>query len=239
MIASTGERRRCTSTRISTRGPTASRTAPTLAAANSRSAWSTNDRHGPGNGSNLRGVVAQSHRVQRAVCAFLGRIPMGPAAVDAQRRPDRASEQVVDRLVEGFAGDVPHGDLQPADRAVDVHGAALEKHVLVGPVTEVADLHRVAADEVALHLLDVRRDRRIAVPLRVRLAPTDDSVVGGDLYEHPVLGHRRVHYERFDVLDFHFSFPVFWRRRCSGRINRPGICYGRVAASGLLIGVIA
>ena len=110
-------------------------------------------------------------------------------------------------MVKGLAGDVPHGDLQPAHGAVDIHGAALEKHVLVGPVAEVADLHRIPADEVTLHLLDMRRDRRVAVELRIRLTPTDDAVVGGDLHEYPVLGYWRVHYEGLDVLDFHFFFP--------------------------------
>ena len=95
---------------------------------------------------------------------------------------------------------------------------------------EVADLHRIAADQVTFHFFDVRRDRRVTVELRVRLAPADDSVVGGYLDEHPVLGLRGMHNEGFDVLDFHFAAPLVCEVMMARPLSRAVSCWEHVTA---------
>ncbi len=66
--ATAGARRRCASTSTSKSGPTASRTARTLATAWSSAAASIQERHGPGNGSNLSALKprALTSRAARA-----------------------------------------------------------------------------------------------------------------------------------------------------------------------------
>ena len=96
-----------------------------------------------------------------------------------------AAEQLVDRLAQRLADDVPERHLDRADRAVEDRPAARElvaEHVAPQPL----DLERRAADHMALGEL---RDRRLdgrGLPFAGALADAGDAVVGVDLREHPV-----------------------------------------------------
>jgi len=98
-----------------------------------------------------------------------------------------AAEQDVDRGAVALARDVPEGLLEPAHRAPEVHRPALGREVVVGPVHEVGDLRGVAADEIAAEGLHQGDDARVAVGLRVALAPAVRAAVGLDLHEAQVL----------------------------------------------------
>jgi len=113
------------------------------------------------------------------------------------------SRQVDDGLAGALAGQVPQRLLDAADRAPELHRAALGREVVIGPVGEVADVAGVAAGQVAAELAHVGDDRLIAVGLGVAFAPAVQAVGGLDLDEEPVLAVPRIHDERRDAGDLH------------------------------------
>ena len=90
------------------------------------------------------------------------------------RARHRTAEQVVDRLLRGLADDVPQRLLDAGDGAVEFERAAPLRVVVERDLQEMPDLERIAADEIAAELFDLRGDGAIAVVLAVGLAPADD-----------------------------------------------------------------
>jgi hypothetical protein len=88
------------------------------------------------------------------------------------------------------------GLLEPAHRAPEVHRPALGREVVVGPVHEVGDLGGVAPDEIAAERRHQGDDARVAVGLRVALAPAVRAAVGLDLHEAQVLAPAEIGEER-------------------------------------------
>ncbi len=127
----------------------------------------------------------------------LGRLFEHRRAGAVQRdRMRRRSEELVDRCVEGFAGDVPEGDLDRSDRlARDTLPAEVSVEGDRELGESVADRQRIATDEVArAHVVDDRpEDRGVGVaPVRGCLAPPDRAVVGLDPHEREAPLHRWV-----------------------------------------------
>src|SRR5439155_2581496 len=114
---------------------------------------------------------------------------------------------------QALAGEIPQRLLEPADRAPEIHRAALGCEVVVGPVREVADLAGVAADEIATELPHVRDDRLVAVGLGVALAPAVETVRGLDLDEEPVLPRAGIDDERRDGRHLHEPTSLSWAQR--------------------------
>src|SRR5207249_1558206 len=103
---------------------------------------------------------------------------MRPAVgVDPDLLADRPAKQVIDRLAERLADDVPQGLLEAALGRVEVHRAALAEEIVVDAEGEVLDLEWVAPDQVALQLVDGRLDGLVAVDLGVTLAPAMNALV--------------------------------------------------------------
>ena len=135
------------------------------------------------------------HRGLRAAVPAVG--------VDAHALATRAAQQRVHRHAVALARDVPERLLEPAHRAPEVHRAALGREVVVGPVHEVGDVARVAPHEVAADRLHERHDARVAVGLRVALAPAVRAAVGLDLDEAEVLAAAEIGQERGDAAHAH------------------------------------
>src|SRR5262245_16108189 len=157
----------------------------------------------------LERVEAASHRLLRLRCVGLGRLRarIPAVGVDADTLATRPAQQAHHRHAEPFAGEIPQRLLEPAHRAPEVHGAALAREVVVGPVREMADLSGIAAHQIPRELPHVRDDRLVAVGLRVALAPAGEPVGGLDLHEEPVLPIARMNDERRDARDLHARPP--------------------------------
>ncbi len=123
--------------------------------------------------------------------------------VDADSLAARPAEELHHGHAQALAGQVPQGLLDAADGAPEVHGSALGREIVVGPVSEVADVAGVAADEVPAELPHVRGDRLVAIGLGVGLAPAVQAIGGLDFDEEPVFPVSRVDDERGDRRDFH------------------------------------
>ena len=96
-----------------------------------------------------------------------------------------AAQQLVHRAIQRLADDVPHGDLERADRAVQDRPAARELVAEHG-LPQALDRERRVADDVALGQLVDRRLDRLRLPLAGALADAGDAVVGEHPGEHPV-----------------------------------------------------
>jgi hypothetical protein len=69
----------------------------------------------------------------------------------------------------------------------------------------MAYVHRIAVDEVPLHLLDMRRYRRVAVGLRIRFSPAGDAFVRLDLHVYEILADARMECESGYFRDLHWD----------------------------------
>ena len=128
-----------------------------------------------------------------------------------QRLPGIAEDVVVDpslvarlaahKLVRGhaevLAHDIPHGDIECADRAYDRRAAEMAEAVHVLPV--VLDSQWVLPNEVAAELLDGCFGG-LQISPRPRFANPDDTFVGVDLGEQIAIDG-----DGFDLRDFHCS----------------------------------
>src|SRR5207245_7308658 len=123
--------------------------------------------------------------------------------VDADPLATRPAEQAHHGHAQALTGQVPERLLEPADRAPEIHGAALPREVVVCPVREVADLTGVAPDEIARELSYVGDDGLIAIGLGIALAPAVETVGRLDLHEEPVLPVPRIDDERRDGRHLH------------------------------------
>lgn len=96
-----------------------------------------------------------------------------------------ASEQLIDRLVERLAFDVPQGEVHRADGSHrDRPPAPVDATVEVLP--GVLDPVRVQADQQRRDVISqIRRHRQFASVDR-SIAPPDDPIIGGDLEGHVV-----------------------------------------------------
>src|SRR5712691_940551 len=100
--------------------------------------------------------------------------------VDADARAAGTAEEVVDRLLGDLAGDVPQRLLDARGGAIELERASPLRIIVERDLQDVADVERVAADEVAAELVDLRGDGAVAVVLAIGLAPTDDA---GDFHD--------------------------------------------------------
>src|SRR5262249_36325382 len=96
-------------------------------------------------------------------------------AVDPEAPTTGTAEQVVNGRAEVLAGEVPEGDLQPAERAVEVHAPALNRDIAVHHLGEMLDLQRIAAEQVRAELLGESLQGWLAPGHGVDLTPAVDS----------------------------------------------------------------
>ena len=121
--------------------------------------------------------------------------------VHAQPIAHGAAEELMDRLAEVLAGDVPERLVDSREcrhhhRTTAVEGAAIEE------LPVVLDPERVTADEHVGHLVD-RGHSAASLAFERGLAPSHQAGVGGDLDQtHP--GERR---ELLDLVDLHPGPP--------------------------------
>ena len=123
--------------------------------------------------------------------------------IDADARTAGTAEEVVDRLLGDLADDVPQRLLDAGRGAVELQRAAPLRIVIESDLQDVADVERIAADEVAAELIDLRGDGAIAVVLAIGLAPADDAGVGLDPHEHEILPPTGMDRKTSDASDFH------------------------------------
>ena len=160
----------------------------------------------PGNGVELEGGEACFDDLGCALGERFGRgIATGPAVgIDANLVAARAADELMHGRAVCLARDVPHGVFEAADGAVVVHSAAPAGEVVERHLHEMLDVGGVAADKVALELIDVRRNLHVAVRLGVALAPAVDALVGLYLHEAKVLGSAGVYQEGLDISNLHW-----------------------------------
>jgi len=77
-----------------------------------------------------------------------------------------------------LALDVPERLLESAHRAVKVHRTPPRGEIVEGRLRELLDATRIAVDQVALELIDVRGDLKVAIRLCIALAPAVDGAEG-------------------------------------------------------------
>ncbi len=151
---------------------------------------------------------------------------------------DPPTEELIDRLVDRFADDVPARHLDAAEDADqrDVGPAGVSLPVDVAP--EPLDVERIGADHVACaDVLDHSRDDMRPEGCRVDLADPLDPVVGDELEEDEVaaaeVGRRVGDDERLEPGDLHVAAQSFrssehdhvaYRRAVAGRGERVLIC---------------
>src|SRR5262249_13391684 len=141
-------------------------------------------------------------RFRRVGLRRLGaRVPA--VGVDADALAARAAEQADDGHAQALAREIPERLLDAADRAPEIHRAALAGVIVVGPVGEMADVPGVAADQVARELPHVGDDRLVTVGLGVALAPAMQAVGRLHFHEQPVLAVARIEDERRDGRHLH------------------------------------
>ena len=121
------------------------------------------------------------------------------------------AEQVIDRGAELLADDIPERDLDSAEGAIGLHGAAFDENVVVHHVGKVLDVEWIATDEELAHPIDVGRYGRLAVGLGVGLAPAGDPLVGIDPDEDEILWHTGRDQEVSDAGDLHIALTSLGR----------------------------
>ena len=112
----------------------------------------------------------------------------GPAVcIDADPIVTRTAQQCVHGHPGCLAFDVPERLLEPAHRAIEVHRSSPRREIVEGRLCEFLDATRITSDQVALELIDVCGDLKVAIRLRVALAPAVDAFIGVDANEAKVL----------------------------------------------------
>jgi hypothetical protein len=151
-----------------------------------------------------RGKSALEH-LFRAAGIVLGQLHfVAPAVrVDANARTAGTAEEIVDRLLGDLTGDVPQRLLDAGRGAIEFQRAPSLRIVIERDLQDVTDVERVAADEIAAELLDLRGDGTVAVVLAVGLAPSDDPGIGHDPHEHEILSPTGMDRKTFDAGDLH------------------------------------
>src|SRR5206468_598255 len=130
-------------------------------------------------------------------------------------------------------GEIPERLLDPADRAPEIHGAALAGKVVIGPVREVADVAGVAADQISRELAHMSDDRVVAIGLRIAFTPAVEAVGRLDLHEEPVLAVARIDDERRDGRHLHepISLVLAYSRKSWTQRYECGWCSARGRSS--------
>ena len=117
-------------------------------------------------------------------------------------------EQVVDRLIQGLAHDVPAGDLDPRQDTARAHVRPLHEAGRVDQPPDGFDIKRTlpnheARGHVLDHVADDARRKRDTVDFPIAA----DSAVRGQLYEDPVgaalVWRRSGDRPGFDIRDLH------------------------------------
>ena len=162
-----------------------------------------------GDGVELHRVETHLYDLGSPLCQSLGGLgPIGPAVgVDPYLVPASAPQQSVHRSSQGLAGYVPHGLLQTADGAPEVHRAPAARKIIVGYLGKVLDVHRVPPDQVTLQLVHVGRHLQVAVRLRIAFSPAVDTLVGINLDEAKVFASARMREEGIDSRNLHSPSP--------------------------------
>ena len=151
-----------------------------------------------------RGETHFDH-LPRAVGEGFGRGVAAAPAVGVNPYPAAASsaDEHMDGHISLLAGDVPQRVFDAADRAPEVHRAPPSGEVVVRPLEEVLDVARVPPDEIAAHLVNVRRHLNVAVRLGVRFAPAVYPLIRLHLHEAEILPPSGVRQKVFDIGDLH------------------------------------
>ncbi len=135
----------------------------------------------------------------------LVRIQIG---VRTQPRVDQATEQLVDRLLQRLAGDVPAGHLERTEDTHQRHVRAQREAGAIRLAPQGFGLHRILAGEHTLEqVLGHRGDHMRAEGRGISLANAFDAAGGTDLDEHKVLAAKRwwriADHKGLDRFEFH------------------------------------
>jgi len=158
---------------------------------------------GAGKGIELEGAEAAGHRLARERGIVGRRLALAVPAVgvDADALAARPAQQRVHGHAVALPRDIPQRLLEAADRAPEIHGPALGREVVVGHVEEMRDVRGVAPHQVTAQRVHESDDARVAVGLRVTLAPAVRAGLRLDLDEEEVLAPAQVDEERGDATD--------------------------------------
>ena len=165
---------------------------------NVRSPW-------PGKRVELQGREATGNDLHGTFGVILGRFgtPRPAVGINANPVAAGAAQQVIHRCPVMLSGDVPKRLLQAAEGAVEIHGAAFAREVMVGHEGKVLDIGRVATNKVAAQLLHMCHNTQVAVRLGVAFTPAADAGVGVDLYKQPILPGTRIDQEMVHRRNMH------------------------------------
>ncbi len=138
-----------------------------------------------------------------------------------------AAEQVVDRLVERLAHDVPAGHFDTAQHPHEAQIRVLRVAARIDDAPQLLDLERIRADDVALdHVLDQACHQLRVKRHAVSLAKALNVIVRRQLQEYPVpaavVWRRITHYVGSDVFDFHQAFSLIFHNMILPVRNLPG-----------------
>ena len=141
-----------------------------------------------------------------------------------------AAEQLVDRLAQHLAANVPQRDVDAADhvgrRAARTGVGERAERLVPKPL----DLRRVLADQQLVELADDARDGAVGDLRRGRdLAPAGDAFIGADLHEEVFAPIRacRLHQPRHQLRDLHGSDPLSGCCSARGRMSSQRRCRQR------------
>ena len=122
----------------------------------------------------------------------------------------------------GFADDVPQRLLEAGQGAVEFQRAAPLGVVVEQHRRGVLDLERVAPRQIARELAEVGGHGRVAVVLRIGLAPAGDAGVGAHPHEDQVLAPARVEQKTGDFGDLHRQRFSSAGLNCRPSVRRTG-----------------
>src|SRR5207248_1070981 len=112
---------------------------------------------GARNGIELQGGEAALEDAFRAtrVILRLAHLVAPTVRVDANTRTAGAAEEIVDRLLRRLAGDVPQRLFDARGGAIKLQRAAALRIIVERDLKDVADVERIATDEIASQLFDL------------------------------------------------------------------------------------
>jgi hypothetical protein len=139
--------------------------------------------------------------------------------VGAQPVVASASQEIIDRLIQRFARDVPASHLQGADHPHHGQVGVLGVPAGVERAPEHLGVQGIGADDETLpQILDQTYHRFGQKGHGIGLADALDALVGVEFDEHPVppasMRRRIAHDERFEFSDLHLDLPLNDVRRC-------------------------
>jgi hypothetical protein len=149
-------------------------------------------------GVHLNGGESAVLRLQRGSRSVAGAVSADPR-ICADTIPHLPAEQLMHRLAERLALDVPQGLVDARDRTHE-NGATAVEATAVHDRPQVLDVRRILADEQVGELID-GGSHGCCLAFEDRLTPSHDPLIGFDLEEQPP----RRHCVRRHRRDLHWS----------------------------------